>query len=76
MEENVCPQERALESGIAPGSAYVTDLKARWETDSEGVVGEFGLMYEYENVCKQDVGETGDGGEGITIGLELVGMPG
>ena len=70
MEQNVCPQEGALESGIAPGPAYVTDLKGRWGAKGKQVVSALGLMYEDENVCEEDVGKTEDGGEGVAIGLE------
>ena len=69
-----------MESGIAPGSAYVADLKARqgWRKEGKGkqIVGAIGLMYEDENVSEQDVGETGDGREGIAIGLEGLEMTG
>jgi hypothetical protein len=54
----------------------VADLKARWGAGGKQVVGALGLMYEDENVCEQDVGKTGDGGEGIAIGLERLGMTG
>jgi hypothetical protein len=75
-EQNVCPYERALESGIAPGPAYVAYLKARWGAVNIHVVGALGLMYEDENVCEEDVGKTRDGGEGVAIGLEGASMTG
>lgn len=53
----------------------MTDLKARWAGGKQ-VVGALGLMYEDENVCEEDVGKTGDGGEGIAIGLEGLSMMG
>jgi len=43
-EQNVRPQERALESGIAPGPAYVAYLKARWGAVYKQVVGALGLL--------------------------------
>jgi len=53
----------------------VADLKARWGAEGiQVIVGALGFMYEDENVCEQDVGKTGDGGEGIAIGLEGLDM--
>jgi hypothetical protein len=54
----------------------VANLKARWGTEGKQVVGALGLMYEDENVSEQDVGKTGDGDEGIAIGLEGLDMMG
>jgi len=66
-EQNVCPQERALKSGIAPGPAYVADLEANGGTEGKLDVGVLGTMYEDENVSEQDMWKTRDRGEGITI---------
>jgi hypothetical protein len=54
----------------------VADLKARWGAEGKQVVGAIGLIYEDENVREEDVGKTGDGGEGIAIGLEGLEMTG
>ena len=62
-EQNICPQERALESGITPGPGYMAYLKARRVVERKQVVGALGLMYKDENVCEEDVGKTRDGSE-------------
>ena len=53
----------------------MADLKAML-CEGREEVGGLGLMYEDENVCEQDVRKTGDGGEGIAIGLEGLEMTG
>lgn len=54
----------------------MADSKARLGTAGKQVVGALGLMYEDEDVSEQDVGKTGDGDEGIAIGLEGLDMTG
>jgi hypothetical protein len=73
-KQNVRPQERALKSGIAPGPAYVADLKTSGGMAGKLDVGAFGMMDKDEDVCEQDVWKTRDRGEGITIGLEGLNM--
>lgn len=41
-EQDVCPQERALKSGIAPGPAYMADMKAGGGTVGNPNVGRLG----------------------------------
>jgi len=43
-KQDVCPQERALESGITPGPAYVGDMKASGGTEGKRGVGEQGFV--------------------------------
>jgi hypothetical protein len=54
-EQDVRPQERALESRITPGPTYVAYMKARWRTQGKLDVDTLGAVYEDKDVGEKDV---------------------
>lgn len=65
-KEDIGPQEGALKSSVAPGSADMTETEAgRW-----GIVIELEITYEDEDVCEETVWEAGNGEESVVVVAE------